>query len=125
MSTKEFIARVAEAFTITPVNEAVHPDGPGAFGMYLAGQWYRLDIHADNIPDDPVGRLDVSLLASSLLAPVLGIDDPRRDKRIDFVGGYLRISQRRPPGNGVRCLRDTAFRQHAQAFFFQTDLRRR
>jgi uncharacterized protein (DUF1015 family) len=93
MSAEEFLARVAEAFTVTPVNEAVHPDGPGVFGMYLAGQWYRLDIHADNIPDDPVGRLDVSLLASHLLAPVLGIDDPRRDKRIDFVGGIRGLAE--------------------------------
>jgi len=93
MSTEEFLARVAGAFTVTPVNEAVHPDGPGVFGMYLAGQWYRLEIHADSVPDDPVGRLDVSLLASNLLAPVLGIDDPRRDKRIDFVGGIRGLSE--------------------------------
>jgi uncharacterized protein (DUF1015 family) len=55
--------------------------------MYLGGQWYRLVIRPDRIPEDPVGRLDVSLLADNLLAPVLGITDPRRDRRIDFVGG--------------------------------------
>jgi uncharacterized protein (DUF1015 family) len=55
--------------------------------MYLGGQWYRLNVPRDRIPGDPVGRLDVSLLADKLLAPILGITDPRRDKRIDFVGG--------------------------------------
>jgi len=61
--------------------------------MYLGGQWYRLNIHQDRIPDDPVGRLDVSLLADNLLAPMLGITDPRRDKRIDFVGGIRGLEE--------------------------------
>ncbi|MCK5480461.1 MAG: DUF1015 domain-containing protein [Gammaproteobacteria bacterium] len=93
MSVEEFLARVVEAFTVTPVAMAVRPDGPRMFGMYLAGQWYRLEIHAGNIPDDPVGRLDVSLLASNLLAPILGIKDPRRDSRIDFVGGIRGLAE--------------------------------
>jgi uncharacterized protein (DUF1015 family) len=93
MSAEEFLTRVAEAFSVTPVTAAVRPDGPGIFGMYLAGQWYRLEIHADSIPDDPVGRLDVSLLANTLLAPILGIEDPRRDKRIDFVGGIRGLAE--------------------------------
>ena len=93
LSVEEFLARVAEAFTVTPATSAVQPDGPGVFGMYLAGQWYRLEIHAHCIPEDPVGRLDVSLLASRLLAPILGIEDPRRDKRIDFVGGIRGLDE--------------------------------
>jgi uncharacterized protein (DUF1015 family) len=93
MSAEEFLARVAGAFTVIPATVAVRPDGPGIFGMYLAGQWYRLEIHADSIPDDPVGRLDVSLLANRLLAPILGIEDPRRDKRIDFVGGIRGLAE--------------------------------
>jgi len=93
ISAEEFLARVAGAFTVTPVTAAVRPDGPGVFGMYLAGQWYRLEIHADSIPDDPVGRLDVSLLANRLLAPILGIEDPRRDRRIDFVGGIRGLAE--------------------------------
>ena len=66
----------------------VRPDRFGEFGMYLRGAWYRLQIHAERIPEgDPVAALDVSLLQHNLIAPVLGITDPRRDKRIDFVGG--------------------------------------
>ena len=86
-SADSFLVRVRERFQLMPSAVAVHPQGPGNFGMYLAGQWYRLLIHPELIPSDPVGRLDVSLLADHLLAPVLGIIDPRRDTRIDFVGG--------------------------------------
>jgi uncharacterized protein (DUF1015 family) len=87
MSSGSLLARIAERFKVHPESAAVHPDRPGTFGMYLAGQWYRLVIQPERIPNDPVGRLDVSLLADNLLAPLLGIEDPRRDKRIDFVGG--------------------------------------
>jgi uncharacterized protein (DUF1015 family) len=93
MSPEAFLARVAEKFEVTPVAAAVHPDRPGCFGMYLGGQWYRLAIQPAMVPDDPVGRLDVSLLADNLLAPVLGIEDPRRDRRIDFVGGIRGLGE--------------------------------
>jgi uncharacterized protein (DUF1015 family) len=54
--------------------------------MYLGGKWYGLQLKADTNAD-PVSRLDVSVLQDKLLAPLLGIDDPRTSKRIDFVGG--------------------------------------
>jgi len=93
LATESFLARVADRFQVTPSAVAVHPHGPGIFGMYLAGQWYQLMIHSDKIPSDPVGRLDVSLLANQLLAPILGIEDPRRDARIDFVGGIRGLAE--------------------------------
>ncbi|MEN8205702.1 MAG: DUF1015 family protein [Pseudomonadota bacterium] len=93
LSTESFLAHVADRFQVTPSAVAVHPQEPGNFGMYLAGQWYQLMIHPDKIPADPVGRLDVSLLADQLLAPVLGIEDPRRDTRIDFVGGIRGLAE--------------------------------
>ena len=93
LSTESFLASVAERFQVKPAAAAVHPQGAGHFGMYLAGQWYQLAIPPEKIPSDPVGRLDVSLLADQLLAPVLGIDDPRRDTRIDFVGGIRGLAE--------------------------------
>jgi len=93
MSPEAFLARLAGHFRVIPEGTAVHPDRPGVFGMYLAGQWYRLEIQPAVIPEDPVGRLDVSLLADTLLAPVLGIEDPRRDTRIDFVGGIRGLEE--------------------------------
>jgi uncharacterized protein (DUF1015 family) len=61
--------------------------------MYLGGQWYLLEIEPGEIPDDPVARLDVSLLADNLLDPLLGVTDPRRDRRIDFVGGVRGLEE--------------------------------
>ena len=61
---------------------------PGTFCVYLAGAWYRLELDAATIDRrDPIGSLDVSLLQDRVLGPILGIGDPRTDKRIDFVGG--------------------------------------
>lgn len=82
-----FLARVAEQFVVEPSEQPVKPQQSGEFGMYLKQQWYRLLLPTDKIPADPVARLDVSLLADHLIAPILGITDPRRDDRIDFVGG--------------------------------------
>lgn len=93
MSAETFLARVAERLEVVPVADPVHPQGPGHFGMYLAGQWYRLAARKENIPADPVGRLDVSVLADQLLSPLLGIEDPRRDTRIDFVGGIRGLEE--------------------------------
>jgi uncharacterized protein (DUF1015 family) len=62
--------------------------------MFLAGRWYRLTLRAELLNEgDAVDRLDVSLLQWQLLAPVLGIEDPRRDKRIEFVGGIRGLGE--------------------------------
>ena len=88
MDAAGFLQRIGESFSVQPSAAPVKPAKPGEFGLYLPGQWYKLNIRADLIPvNDPVARLDVSLLQNFLIAPVLGINDPRRDKRIDFVGG--------------------------------------
>ncbi len=93
LSAEAFLEKLDAAFSVEPAASAVKPDRPGSFGLYLAGQWYRLDIRPDLIPTDPVGRLDVSLLQNNLIAPILGITDPRRDKRIDFVGGIRGLAE--------------------------------
>ncbi|MES9858768.1 MAG: DUF1015 family protein [Sedimenticola sp.] len=83
-----FVEAVAENFELTASDQPVKPAGPGEFGMYLAGQWYRLSIEPQKIPaNDPVASLDISLLTAELIDPILGISDPRRDDRIDFIGG--------------------------------------
>jgi uncharacterized protein (DUF1015 family) len=89
-----FLAKIAERFDVAPASAQVRPDKPTRFGMYLDGGWYRLDIKPSLIPaSDPVARLDVSLLQDNLIAPVLGIADVRRDKRIDFVGGIRGLGE--------------------------------
>jgi len=88
LSTMGFLARIDERFAVTVSPPRVRPSKVGDYGLYLPRQWYRLSIRQHLIPvDDPVARLDVSLLSENLLGPVLNIKDLRRDKRIDFVGG--------------------------------------
>ena len=93
LSEPEFMARVAESFMIEMSDSAVKPARTGEFGLYMNGRWTTLTIRPDLIPRDPVGRLDVSLLQNNLIAPILGIEDPRRDKRIDFVGGIRGLAE--------------------------------
>ncbi len=85
LSEAEFLTQVSLNFHVEKVETAYKPQQAAEFGMYLNNQWYKLSIA--NIPSDPVKSLDVSLLADNLIAPILNITDPRRDKRIDFVGG--------------------------------------
>jgi len=93
LSQDAFLARIGEKFDCVKVDQPCKPARPGEFGMYLAGVWYRLNIHANLIPGDPVKRLDVSILADNLLQPMLGINDPRTDARIDFVGGMRGLGE--------------------------------
>jgi uncharacterized protein (DUF1015 family) len=88
MSPDEFLARLAGKFDVAPSDAPVRPSRHGELGFYARGRWHRLALRPDAMQgDDPVARLDVSLLTDHVLAPVLGISDLRTDKRIDFVGG--------------------------------------
>jgi uncharacterized protein (DUF1015 family) len=93
LTPEEVIEKAGRHFEVAPANEG-RPDGPRSFGMYLDGHWYRLVAKQESIPeDDPVNRLDVAILQNNLLAPVLGIGDPRKDERIDFVGGIRGLGE--------------------------------
>ncbi len=88
LDSAEFLAKVEEKFYTSKGNGAVEPERNRIFGMYLDGQWYRLEAKPGSFDeDDPVEKLDVAILQNNLLRPVLGIEDPRTDARIDFVGG--------------------------------------
>jgi uncharacterized protein (DUF1015 family) len=63
------------------------PTAPETFGLYLDGHWYLLSPRPELVPKDVVGRLDVSILYDQVLSPLLGVGDPRTDRRIDFIGG--------------------------------------
>ena len=90
---EEFLNKIKEKFDIAESDKQVSPDKKGTFGMYLGGKWYKLTAHKDIMSDDPVDGLDVAVLQDNLLAPVLGIGDPKTDKRIDFVGGIRGLSE--------------------------------
>lgn len=85
LSAEQFMAKVGEIFTLTKTTTKVPADA-GTCSMYLGGQWYSLQWQAA-ADASPIEQLDVSILQDRLLKPVLGIDDPRTSKRIDFIGG--------------------------------------
>ena len=94
LSRQELLSKIGRSFALHASPGPVIPAKHGEFGLYLSGQWYRLNIHPSLVPaNDPVERLDVSLLADRLLAPLLGITDPRRDKRIEFIGGVRGLAE--------------------------------
>lgn len=94
MSKQELFTRIEERFDISePQDKPVKPARKGTFGMYLDGSWYQLTIRKDLLSHDPVKSLDVSLLQDNLLGPILGIQDPRTDNRIDFVGGIRGLKE--------------------------------
>lgn len=94
LSESELIEKIKNSFSIDAVDLAYKPKKATEFSMYLKGQWYRLQINENLIPaNDPVASLDISLLQNNLIEPLLGVSDPRRDKRIDFVGGIRGLEE--------------------------------
>lgn len=94
LSLEEFLEKLGEHFDVSPAPEAPYaPKAPRSFGMYLDKRWYSLAFRDKIDPSDIIGNLDVSILQNKVLAPILGIGDPRKDERIDFVGGIRGLSE--------------------------------
>ena len=96
LTEEAFLQEIEEQFSVECTGkEAVRPARKGQFGMYLGGRWYCLSAKNTDAgkKTNPVEGLDVSLLQDTLLGPVLGIKDPKTDKRIDFVGGIRGLSE--------------------------------
>lgn len=92
--TETFLQKAAEQFIVEKVGKTpFRPRRKGEFGMYLEDNWYSLTAKEEILSDDVVEGLDVSLLQNHLLEPVLGIHDPKTDKRIDFVGGIRGLEE--------------------------------
>lgn len=86
-NTEMVLDQLSNIGLISETNEAT-PDRPGVFCFYIDGRWNRLKLDEATIDrSDPINSLDVALLQDRVLSPVFGIDDPRADKRLDFVGG--------------------------------------
>lgn len=89
-----FLEKIGEKFSVECLGETSYrPRKKYEYGMYLEGEWYRLTAHEDIRSRDAVEGLDVSILQDHLLAPVLGIGDPKTDRRIDFVGGIRGLEE--------------------------------
>ncbi len=106
LSNEEFLAKIEAVFDCEKIgvdlygqkdkegkDAVIKPVAKGQVSMYLDGDWYKMSIKDQFKTQDPVKGLDVSLLQENILAPVLGIDDPKTDKRIDFVGGIRGLAE--------------------------------
>lgn len=94
LSEDELLEKIGRSFSVEKSGESVRPAAKGEFGMYLPGQWYRLSINPEFMASgDSVHSLDVWMLHHNLIGPVLNITDPRRDDRIDFVGGIRGLGE--------------------------------
>ncbi len=86
LSGDDFMDEVSARFAIAETSEPI-AQSPGDIRMYIGGKWYKMNCKVDIPADDVIGTLDVSILQDHLLNPILGVDDPRTSKKIDFVGG--------------------------------------
>lgn len=94
LDKEEFLENITKYFDVEEMGKkAFYPDKKGSFGMLLDGEWYLVTAKESIMSEDPVDGLDVAVLQDYLLTPVLGIGDPRIDKRIDFIGGIRGLGE--------------------------------
>ena len=93
LTKEEFLDKLAPMFEIEEEKGEFKPKRKATFGMYLGKKWYKLTAKVDILSDDPVDGLDVAILQDNVLGPILGINDPKTDKRIDFVGGIRGLKE--------------------------------
>lgn len=95
-SQEEFIRKISEKFTIEKYSDEspYKPEAKHVFGMYLGNCWYKFTVKPGTFDeDDVVNSLDVSILQNNILAPILGVQDPRTEQRIEFVGGIRGLEE--------------------------------
>ncbi|MFR4437889.1 MAG: DUF1015 domain-containing protein, partial [Akkermansia muciniphila] len=98
LTEEEFMKKLRTSFDINPVDtipgEGYAPRAKHEFGMYLNGRWYSVTAKPGTFPaGHPIESLDCAILQANVLAPILGIDDPRTSDRIDFVGGIRGLGE--------------------------------
>lgn len=94
MDRDEFLQKLSEKFKVEKKDLlAYEPKHQGEVAMFLDDVWYKLTAREEILKTDPIGSLDVTMLQDNILKPLLGIDDPRRDKRIDFIGGIRGLAE--------------------------------
>jgi uncharacterized protein (DUF1015 family) len=92
-STASLLEAITQHFEVAKVSSAFSPATLHTFGMYIDRQWYQLTAKPGSYTSDPIGVLDVTILQEKILTPLLHIDDPRTNKRIDFVGGIRGLGE--------------------------------
>lgn len=94
MTKEEIMEKISELFLVEKTDSVYRPKKKHTFGMYIDKEWYKLEAKEGTFDErDPVARLDVSILQTNVITPIFGIEDPRTDKRIDFVGGIRGLGE--------------------------------
>ncbi len=124
LSNEKFLSKIEEKFDVKEESDQVKPEKKAEFGMYLDKKWYRLTAHKDILKDDAVEGLDVSILQNEVLSPILGIGDPRTDKRIDFVGGIRGLSELEKRADSDMCLAFSMYPTSISELFEVADAKR-
>ena len=93
LTKEQFFKKVESSFHITPISNGKKPENSRSFSMLLYDRWYKLETKDNIQPAGPVDSLDASILQNYLLNPILGIEDPRTNDRIDFVGGIRGLQE--------------------------------
>ncbi len=124
LTKEQFLSKIEEKFDVKEEAHQVKPEKKAEFGMYLDKKWYRLTAHKDILKDDAVEGLDVSILQNEVLSPILGIGDPRTDKRIDFVGGIRGLSELEKRADSDMCLAFSMYPTSISELFEVADAKR-
>ncbi|HUQ97328.1 MAG TPA: DUF1015 family protein, partial [Chitinophagaceae bacterium] len=93
LTEADFLKKLEVQFDVTKSDAPVKPTALHQFGMYLQSGWYTLTAKEGSYKTDPIGVLDVTILQDNILAPLLGIQDPRTDSRVDFIGGIRGLEE--------------------------------
>ncbi len=93
LSIADFLEKLAKDYWLTPQDFPYRPESPRNFGLCVKGQWYQMALKDHLGRDEGPDGLDAAILQNTVLAPILGIIDPRRDTRIDFIGGNHSLAE--------------------------------
>lgn len=94
LTEDEFLKAIEKSFTVKVSERPVKPERKHIIGMYMDNTWYELEAKEGTFNEaDPMERLDVAILQNNLLAPILGIDDPTKSQRIEFIGGIRGLKE--------------------------------
>ena len=94
LSKEEYFEKINESFELSPLSSQTKPSERHTFAMFIDKQWFLLKAKDGTFDkNDPVDRLDVSILQNNLLCPILGIENPKTDTRIEFIGGIRGLDE--------------------------------
>jgi uncharacterized protein (DUF1015 family) len=94
LSPEEIIVLISKKFNVIESDIEVEPHKMSTFGMYLASKWYHLSVKTEIVEsDNPLNKLDVSILQDHIISPIFKISNPRTDTRISYIGGKVPINK--------------------------------